>query len=114
MAQRPAEPRTALVVTRAGEVRLSPDLVPVTHKFWPSVDLKVGEIVLHSKSKGHQGQARNVYFTNKRAKSGRISLVSEIRELGFTTESLWGVELPAKLEKDGSVRILVVRKMRGV
>jgi hypothetical protein len=107
--QKAAEPGTALVI-HGGEVRLSPDLIRLSNKFWPVVDEETKEIQLHVKKNGLTGPARKVYFTNKRAKSGRISLGKEIRKLGFDPQDLCGVQFPAKVNWEGSITI----SMRGV
>lgn len=91
-----AEKCTARVIIN-GEIRLSSDLI-ISPQFWPKV-LKTHKIIeLLATRMPPQDNVRKVYFTNPRARSGRISLVKEIKALGINPQKIRGKSLRAKVK----------------
>lgn len=89
-----AQKETAVIVS-GGEVRLSADLIiSPQFKIFPVPEKTV--IELWPCKKG----GRKVYYTNPRAKSGRISLGDDIRMLGFEPKEMKGQIFQAKVEGD--------------
>ena len=92
--------RTAKVVTKNGEVRLSPDLL-LSDRFFAYTKGNVIELVpARNKSEG----IKRVYFSNPRAKSGRISLGPEFRKLHIVPKQ--GTEYRARI-KNGFVFLCI-------
>lgn len=98
-----AEKCTARVIIN-GEVRLSSDLI-TSPQYWPKVLKKHKIIELLATRLPPQDGVKKVYFTNPRARSGRISLGKEIRALGFEPSKLKGKKFRAKL-KGSTIQIL--------
>ena len=97
-----AEKCTARVIIN-GEVRLSSDLI-ISPQFWPKVLKKHKIIELLATRLPPQKGVKKVYFTNPRARSGRISLAKEIKQLGIVPAKLKGKKLRAKV-KGSSIQI---------
>lgn len=76
-----------------GEVRLSPDLI-ISPYFLPIPHLEIKEIELKSCTKDADG-AKKVYYSNPRAKAGRISLGKVLQALGIERGSVKDKEFPA-------------------
>lgn len=90
------EPLSVMVVFK-GEVRLSPDLI-ISPQFYPVPQARSVSIKLLSTKLPPQNGVKKVYYTNERAKSGRISLGNEIRILGLDPVKLRGKVFSAKIE----------------
>lgn len=91
-----AEKCTARVIIN-GEVRLSADLI-TSPQYYPKLLKRHKIIELLATRLPPQDGVKKVYFTNPRARSGRISLIREIRALGLDPVKLRGKKFRAKLK----------------
>jgi hypothetical protein len=89
-----------------GEVRLSSDLITAERYFVAIVEGSKSILLIPSPElKAHRASGTlKVYYSNSRAKSGRISLGPFLRAIGLNLKSLSDKEYPASMT-DGKVVI---------
>jgi len=81
-------PNNTMKIQTPGVGRLSPDLAGIAKNYVPVEDKETKKLILDG-NKSAKGQRLRVYHSGKgRSKSGYVSLISALRNMGLNPEEL--------------------------